>query len=169
GLDVLGSSRGQQFGVINGRSTTQVTFRYEIAGTRPGRYVLGPIRVAVGNQLLRAEEVTLVVAAPAPANADLPRPAPVGGPAKGRAGRGSDVASLVLSLEPPAPVVGQACRLRVQLVQRVEMSEDSDYDPPGTPGYWSESWSDLSRYRAREGRRIVIVTESALRLYPLAP
>ena len=169
GLDVLGSSRGQQFGVINGRSTTQVTFRYEIAGTRPGRYVLGPIKVAVGNQLLRAEEVTLVVAAPTPGDADLPRPAPVGGPAKGRAGRGSDVASLVLSLEPPAPVVGQACRLRVQLVQRVEMSEDSDYDPPGTPGYWSESWSDLSRYRAREGRRIVIVTESALRLYPLAP
>jgi hypothetical protein len=80
-----------------------------------------------------------------------------------------NVASLVLSLEPSAPVVGQACRLRVQLIQRANMSEDSQYDPPATPGFWSEMWSDLSRFEGREGRRPVIVTESALRLYPLAP
>src|SRR5439155_23926811 len=79
------------------------------------------------------------------------------------------VASLLVTLEPRQPVVGQACRLRVQLVQRVDMSEDSEYQPPSTPGFWSESWGEASRYEAREGPRSVIVTERSLRLYPLAP
>ena len=189
GLDLLGTSQGQQSNVVNGRTVNQVTFRYEIASSRPGRFPIGPIRVAVGNQSARALEVSLVVvepSAPAHANAapraranaagraapaDAPgRPAvpAVSAPVRAR-GAAGNVASLVLSLEPATPLVGQACRLRVQLIQRANMSEDSQYDPPSTPGFWSETWSDLSRYEAREGRRPVIVTESALRLYPLAP
>ena len=182
GLDLLGSSRGQQSNVVGGRTVNQVTFHYEIASSRPGRFPIGPIRVTVG-RITRGLEVTLVVDAPARAPAGKAgRPAAHAVPtvtsgAAGQAARvrtsprvaAGDVASLVLTLEPSSPVVGQACRLRVQLIQRANMSEDSQYDPPGTPGFWSETWSELSRYEAREGRRPVIVTESALRLYPLAP
>jgi hypothetical protein len=189
GLDLLGTSRAQQSNVVNGRTVNQVTFRYEIASSRPGRFPIGPIRVAVGSQGARALEVTLVVtespaashhaaastrarastsAGTAPASPARPSAAARSTPPHARAAPGN-VASLVLSLEPTSPVVGQACRLRVQLIQRANMSEDSQYDPPSTPGFWSETWSDLSRYQAREGARTVIVTESALRLYPLAP
>ena len=169
GLELLGSSRSQQFTSVNGRSTTQVTFRFELAATRAGRYAVGPFRVVVGGQTVRAPEQTLVVTTSVPS---APSGARVARGSPGRAQRasvGESVASLVLTLEPRAPVVGQACRLRVQLVQRVNMTEDSDYDPPATPGFWAETWSDLSRYQAREGRRPVVVTESSLRLYPLAP
>src|SRR5207247_4510447 len=41
GLELLGSSRSQQFTWVNGRSTNQVTFRFELAGTKPGRYTIG--------------------------------------------------------------------------------------------------------------------------------
>jgi len=44
-----------------------------------------------------------------------------------------------------------------------------DYQPPATPGFWSESWGDAARYEGREGRRKVLITERSLRLYPLAP
>ena len=188
GLDLLGTSRGQQSNVVNGHTVNQVTFRYEIASTHPGRFPIGPIRVAVAYQTTRSLEVALVVtdaAAPAPAQVGAAKGAHANGtghaavlpanrgtsapgePARGRAA--SSVASLVLSLEPSSPVVGQMCRLRVQLIQRSNMSEDSQYDPPSTPGFWAETWSDLSRFEAREGSRQVIVTESSLRLYPLAP
>jgi hypothetical protein len=190
GLDLLGTSRNQQSNVVNGRTVNQVTFRYEIASSHSGRFPIGPIRVAVAYQTTRSLEVALLVTEPsAPARAGpagrtrasggnhaapgLPAnslPAAAGAPSRARAGtNASHVASLVLSLEPSSPVVGQMCRLRVQLIQRANMSEDSQYDPPSTPGFWSENWSDLSRYEAREGTRPVIVTESALRLYPLAP
>jgi hypothetical protein len=161
GLEQLGSARSQQFSWVNGRSTNQVTFRYEIGATLPGRYSIGPIRVAVGGQTYRSGELPLVVSTTAPP--------PVPGARGGRTGRADAVASLVVTLEPPQPVVGQACRLRVQLVQRVDMAEDSDYEPPATPGFWTESWGEASRYSAREGRRQVIITERSLRLYPLAP
>ena len=75
---------------------------------------------------------------------------------RGRRGGANDVASLVVTLEPAAPVVGQACLLRVQLIQRVDMSEDSEYAPPTTPGFWSESWGDPSTFRGQEGRREVL-------------
>ena len=163
GLEALGSARAQQFSWVNGRSTNQVTFRYEIGAIQPGRYSIGPIRVMVGNQSFRSAELTLVVAPP---SAGGRSPATRGR----RSGRGSsDIASLVILLEPKQPVVGQACRLRVQLIQRVDMAEDSEYRPPATPGFWSESWGDASRFEAREGNRRVIVTERSLRLYPLAP
>ncbi len=159
GLELLGSSRSQQFSWVNGRSTNQVLYRFELGAARVGRYSVGPLRVTVGGQTFRSGEMALVVSAGAPAAA---------APARGR-GRGSHAASLVLSLEPRNPVVGQACVLRVQLIQRVNMAEDSEYDPPATPGFWSEKWGDASAYRAKEGRNDVSVTESSLRLYPLAP
>ncbi len=161
GLEQLGSARSQQFSWVNGRSTNQVTFRYEIGATLPGRYTIGPIRVAVGGQTYRSGELSLVVSTSAPSPAAAGRGA--------RNGRADAVASLVVTLEPPQPVVGQACRLRVQLVQRVDMAEDSDYEPPATPGFWTESWGDAARYESHEGRRQVIITERSLRLYPLAP
>ena len=162
GLEQLGSARSQQFSWVNGRSTNQVTFRYEIGATLPGKYTVGPIRVSVGGQNYRSSELALTVSNAAPS----PVPA---GRRGAHSGRSDEVASLVVTLEPHQPVVGQACRLRVQLVQRVDMAEDSDYQPPATPGFWSESWGDASRYEGREGRRKVIVTERSLRLYPLAP
>lgn len=157
GLELLGSSRQQQFTWVNGRSTNQVTFRFELGAARPGRYSVGPIRVAVGGQPFRSGELALVVSTAA---------APSVGGRGVSAGR---VASLVLTLDPPNPVVGQACVLRVQLIQRVNMAEDSEYDEPATPGFWSERWGDASAYRAKEGRNDVSVTERSLRLYPLAP
>jgi len=162
GLELLGSSRSQQFSWVNGRSTNVISFRFEIAASRPGRYTIGPLRVSVGGQVYKSGEETLNVAAAARS-----APRPVAG--RPRQVSTASVASLVLSLEPSVPVVGQACRLRVQLIQRVDMSEDSDYDPPATAGFWSETWSDMRRSQGREGSRNVIVTESSVRVYPLSP
>lgn len=161
GLELLGSSRSQQMSWVNGRSTNVITFRFEIGASRAGRYQVGPIRLTVGGQAFRSGEMPLTVTDSAPSTRVTP--------SRGRRGGANDVASLVMTLEPATPIVGQACLLKVQLIQRVDMSEDSDYTPPGTPGFWSESWGDASTFRGHEGRREVVVTERALRLYPLAP
>ncbi len=162
GLELLGSARSQQFSFINGRATSEVQFQYSIGAVRAGTFTVGPVRVNVGGQTYRSGEQPLVVTESAPAAPGTPA-------GTGRANpNAARVASLVLTLEPAQPVVGQLCRLRAQLVQRVPMSEDSQYDAPSTPGFWSESWGDVSHYEAREGRQTVVVIENAVRLYPLA-
>ena len=164
GLEQLGSARSQQSSWVNGRSLEQITFRYEIGATRPGPYSVGPIRVSVGGQFFHSGPLSLTVTAAVP-----PAPAP------GRRGHGArdrelaSVVSLLVTLEPQRPVVGQACRLRVRLVQAVGMAEEGDYAAPATPGFWSESWGDASHYTSGEGTHQVMVTERSLRLYPLAP
>ena len=163
GLEMLGMARSQQFSFVNGRASNEVQFQYSIGAVRPGTFAVGPVRVAIGGQVFRSPERTLVVT-PATAGA----PSTGGGGGAVASGRRTRVASLVLTLEPREPVVGQLCRLRVQLIQRVPMAEDSQYGAPGTPGFWSETWGDVTRYEAREGRQPVLVMETAVRLYPLA-
>ncbi len=164
GLELLGTSRSQSFSWVNGKSTSEVQFRVEIAGMDEGRYSIGPIRVTVGRQAFMGGARTLVVAAPS-----SPGPSAAPGASSGAArGAGASVGSLIMEMEPRDPYVGQLCRLTVRLVQRVDMSEDSQYESPSTPGFWTESWSDPVQYEAREGPRRVLVVERHQRLYPLA-
>ena len=49
-IDVVASGRSQSFSWINGRSSNEVSFRYEIAPRAEGRYSIGPIQVKVATR-----------------------------------------------------------------------------------------------------------------------
>ncbi|HYM80936.1 MAG TPA: BatD family protein [Candidatus Limnocylindria bacterium] len=151
GLEVLGSGREQNFSWVNGRSTVETVFRYEIGPTAAGRYALGPIDVRVSGQTYRSGVVGLDVSA-----------APV---RVGAAGGGP--ATLVVDLLPPSPYVGQLAILRVRLVQRTSLAEDPHYSPPATPGFWTDKPAPPESFYGDQGNQRVLVTETRTRLYPL--
>jgi len=153
GLEVLARDRAQSFSWVNGRSSSEVTYRIEIASSRAGRFAVGPVRIAVGRQVFVSNTLPLTVTAAAPSRARSP-------------GRGP--AALLLDLSPSDPFVGEICQLRVRLVQRVALAEASQYQPPAATGFWTERWSEPTSYEGREGTRPVVVMERRLRLYPLA-
>lgn len=64
GLEMLGSGRSQNFSWINGRSSAETNFHYELGAARAGRYTLGPFRVTAGGQTVTvpAVEVTVLAA-----------------------------------------------------------------------------------------------------------
>jgi hypothetical protein len=152
GLEVLGVSRAENFSWINGRSSSQTIFRYEIGTLRPGRYTLGPVRIQTGRQVLSSGVVELVVAA-APS-----------GPAGS-----SGAASLFVDVEPREPWVGEPVLLRVRLVLARDLAEEPAYVPPVTTGFWAEAASRPVSYYATQAGRRVLVTETRTRLYALAP
>ncbi len=153
GLELLGRDRSQSFSWVNGKSSSEVQFRYELGATRLGRYAVGPIRVTVGTQTFVSNALALEVTEPRPRRL-------------GTGGRGP--ASLYVSVTPTNPYVGQLVQLRVQFVQRAALAEDSQYLPPATPGFWTEGWSEPRNREATEGSRNVVVIERAQRIYPLA-
>lgn len=153
GLELLGSARSQNFSWVNGRSSNEIDFRYEIGAENAGRFRIGPVRVRVGNQTLEAAAVTLDVTS---------APRQVSGATRG-------AASLTADVTPGEPWVGQPVILRVRLVQRATLAEAPDYAPPSTAGFWSERASDPETYYAQQGNGRVLVTETRTRLYPLAP
>jgi hypothetical protein len=158
GLSLLASDRSQNFSWVNGRSTTQVQFRYELGADTPGDYRIGPIRVRIGSVDYLSEALPLRVDA---ASAVPPRA--IAGTAGGAPAR------LVVEVKPERPWVGQLVQLSMRLVQTADLSESRQYLAPGTPGFWSESWGEPVEYRAQQGGRAVAVTERRARLYPLAP
>ncbi len=153
GTEVLSSGRTQSLSWVNGRSTSEVVFRYELAPATPGRFTIGPLRVRAGNSVLTAAGVTMTVSAAA---------ASVG------AG-GTQPLQLRVDVEPVRPYVGQPVLMRVRLILRAPLAEDPQYGPPATPGFWSESPSPPESYYAAQGDSRVQVTETRTRLYPLAP
>jgi hypothetical protein len=152
GLEILGSSRQQSFSWINGRSTSEILYRYELSPSITGSFRVGPIRVRVGNQVHEAHGTTLSVGA---------EPTRIGA-------AGDGPAELRVDVEPSAPVVGQPVILRVRLIQRTPLAEDPQYLPPPTPGFWSEEATRPESFYADEGGRRVLVTETRTRMYPIS-
>jgi hypothetical protein len=152
GLQVLGSARSQNFSWLNGRSTTQTVFRFEVGAISAGAFTIGPIRVHVGEEDYEAPAIAISVST---------EHAPV-------TGSGDGPASLIVDVSPRDPYVGQPVILRVRLVQRSPLAEDPRYTPPPTPGFWAERFTQPESYYGDQGQSRVLVTETRVRLYPLA-
>jgi oxygen tolerance protein BatD len=156
-VEVLGSGRSQNFTWINGKSSVEIIYRYEIAASAAGRFSLGPIIVRAGKEVYRSGVLTLEASA---------APTQVGG--GGGGGGGSGAATLLVDVIPATPWQGQPCQLRVRLIQRAALAEDPQYSPPPTPGFWTGKPSPPESYYADERRRRVLVTETRTPLFPLA-
>jgi len=117
GLEQLGSARSQQFSWVNGRSTNQVTSATSSAPRCPA----GTASDRFASASAGRRSAVASCRSPCP----TPRPCPRRRPPGRTHGRAETVASLVGHAGASPAVVGQACRLRVQLVQRVDMAEDS--------------------------------------------
>ncbi len=163
-LDIAASGRSQSFSWINGRSSSEVTFRYEIAPRRAGNFSVGPIRVKVGNDVFTHPPLTLRADAGGAGG-----PGGSGGAPRlaDDANAGPAPASLIVDVTPREPYVGEPVLMRVRLVQRQPLAEDPRYSPPPTPGFWGESPSEPESYYGSQSGSRVLVTETRTRLYPL--
>lgn len=158
GLQLLPGGRSESFQWSNGVSRRRIEFRFGIATDRVGTHRVGPVVVQVGRKRYSSPAVGFTVRSAGAAQAP------------GRRAEGSGgVGTLSLRLEPAQPWVGEACRLVVRFVQRVDLAEDARYAAPPTPGFWSEKWGRAVTAAQQEGARRVLVSEQSLRLYPLAP
>ncbi|TMQ68741.1 MAG: protein BatD [Candidatus Eisenbacteria bacterium] len=77
-------------------------------------------------------------------------------------------ATLVVDVQPRDPSLGQEMTLVVRLVQRTNFAEDPQYTPPTTTGFWTDKPTTPQSFYAVERGERVLVTETRLRIYPLA-
>ena len=154
GIEILGTSRSQNFSWVNGRSSSEIGYRFEIGPTVAGTHRIGPIEVRVGGKTYRRAALTMRVTA-APQRVE------------GSAGDSDSPASLTVTVEPRDPYVGEPVIMRVRLIQRAQLAEDPRYTPPNTPGFWSENASRPESYYADQNRQRVLVTETRTRMYPI--
>ena len=158
GLMVLASGREQRFSWVNGKSSSQTLYRYEIGANAPGHYAIGPVQVHTTAGDFRSSTLALEVTA---------TPEHLGGRAPA-GDRGPEPATLSVTLEPSRPYVGQMVVLRARLLQRAAFTEDPQYTPPTTTGFWTDKPSAPESFYGDEHGRRVLVTETRMRMFPLA-
>jgi hypothetical protein len=137
GVAVRGGGSSRNLSWVNGQSSSETVFRYELVAGSPGRYAIRGIRVRVGREWFMGGALALEVRAVA------------------------QPASLVMDVTPPEPWVGQPVMLRLRLIEHLHVEDWTPYQPSDLTGFWAEpeskaatSWTDASRtLRMVETRR----------------
>lgn len=143
GLVIESSGTERQMSWVNGRSTSQVVFHYEIMARAAGTYRISNIRVTVGREVWSGPALDLVVE------------------------QGLSAAALRMDLLPADPYVGQPVFLRLRLIEHQTLEDWTPYAPENLTGFWSEPEGRRTIRRIEPGSPLRVV-ETRRRLYPLA-
>lgn len=66
GLSIQSLGQSRQFTMVNGRTTSSVSYNYQVTATRPGDYVIPAIQVEMDQQILSSRPLRLRVTASSP-------------------------------------------------------------------------------------------------------
>lgn len=169
GFNVVGTSTSSQISIINGTTTSQVVYLYQLQPYEVGALIIEPITLTVGGQTYSTQPIAVQVSqgSSAPAAADAAaspssnaRPAVT---AEDLSGQDLFVEALV---DNPAPYVGEQVTYTFRFYTAVSSWNQPQYQPPAFTGFWSEPQQDQQEYRAQAGSRIYRVTELRTILFP---
>jgi hypothetical protein len=117
GIEIISESRSSSFQLINGRSSSETTFIYDVLVRRQGTFNIGPVEVAVSGQKIVSNSVQIT--------AGLPGGSASGAGSAAGEGAGDGVATagitgpqILTSLSSQTVFVGQSLVLTIELRHR---------------------------------------------------
>lgn len=163
GFQVLGSSTSTQINMINGKTTSQVDYIYQLQATRAGDLQIPAISVNVDGQTYATAPITVHVtqgtAPAAPANSNGP-----GGAAASQSEDGDFFVEA--TTDQPAVYLGQQMIYTFRFYQAVDLFDQPSYNPPDFGGFWHGQKSEQSQAMTNVGGRTYRVTTLTTILFP---
>jgi len=165
GFNVVGTSTSTQISIINGATTSQVTYRYQLQPYETGELIIEPITLTLGGQTYSTQPIAVQVSqgSSAPATATAPSNAQPAVTSQELTGQDLFVEALV---DNAAPYVGEQVVYTFRFYKAQDLWDQPQYTPPAYTGFWSEPQQDQQEYRAQAGRRVYRVTELRTILFP---
>ena len=173
GFNIVGTSTSSQISIINGATTSQVVYLYQLQPYETGELVIEPITLTLNGQTYSTQPIAVQVSQGSSA------PAPASAPASAAASPSSNAQPAVTSeelsgqdlfvealVDNPAPYVGEQVTYTFRFYTAVNSWDQPQYTPPAFTGFWSEPQQDQQEYRAQAGRRVYRVTELRTILFP---
>ncbi len=163
---VVNSSQSSQFQIINGVTSAQILFSYQLRPTQTGPLTIPAIAIDVDGQRLETEPITVevvqgAVASPTP-------PAAGGGSAAVQAGRTANNDLLVEAIvDNPTPFVGEPLRYRFRLYQAIQLLRQPQLDLPEFTGFLRNELSPAIQLEEERDGRFYRVTEVQQMLFPI--
>lgn len=161
---VLGSSQSSQFQLINGVTSAQIVFTYQLRPTQTGSLTIPSIPIDVGGQTLQTEPITVEVvqgAVAPPAQPNEPTP-----PASQSSGENADLIVEAI-VDNPVPFVGEPIRYQFHFYQAVQLLRQPQLDLPEFTGFLRNELSPTTQSNTVRNGRSYLVTEVQQVLFPL--
>ena len=173
GFNVVGTSTSSQISIVNGATTSQVVYLYQLQPYETGELVIEPVTLTVEGQTYSTQPIAVQVSqgsgAPAPAGAAASAAASAPSndqPAVTAAELSGQDHFIEAIVDNPAPYVGEQVTYTFRYYTAVNSWDQPRYQPPAFTGFWSEPQQDQQEYRAQAGRRVYRVTELRTILFP---
>lgn len=163
---VVSSSQSSQFQIINGATSAQIVFVYQLRPTQTGVLTIPAIAIDVGGQMLETEPITVevvqgAVAPPTPATNDS-------GSTGGQAGRTENGELFVAAtVDNPTPFVGEPLRYRFRFYQSIQLLRQPQLDLPEFIGFLRNELSPATQLDEERNGRFYRVTEVQQMLFPI--
>ena len=152
GLTVVrGPSTSQQVSIINGRKSEKRSYTFNITGSKPGNYTIGPAEISVNGKRMRSRPFSVIVI-------------------QGREGVSSQKETLILAQASDSTAfLGQQIILQYRLVTQeniksYDMVSNFDFD-----GFYVQELDDISRRTERmiiDGEEYYSTVLEAVSLFP---
>jgi len=167
GFAVVGSSQSSQFSMINGKTSSQVNYIYQLQPTKTGALTIPAISIEVGGQTYQTQPVTVEVtagAAPPAQQSGGTAPSDLSAPAD----LGAQNFYVEAEVDNAAPVVGQQIVYTFRLYQAVNFYSQPSLDWPEFTGFVGYDLSPNSQFNQVIGQRQYLITEVRRALFPTA-
>ena len=128
-------SRSTNYQIINGRTSSSITYTYSFMASEVGEFTLPPIQVSVGGEMVRTAPVSYRILAPGEAN---------------RGGESRAELMLRIEVDDERPFVGQQIVASINLYF-LSGNEISSYQPVQgwrADGFWKEELQNIRQPRA---------------------
>jgi len=183
GFDAYYTGRASHIAMVNGVSSSSVEFSYSLMPKRPGHFVIAPIEVQAGQNILRSAQLELdVTGSAAPATRAVPSSSVPRAPAAPQApvesassvSPGTDENIFVQAWTDRKTLYqNQQMLLTYSLYTRYDTRYEGFDKEPETSGFWIEEFpmgQDVPRETVRmNGKRYIKADVKKLALFPTAP
>jgi len=169
GFQVMSSGKSSQFSILNGKMSSQVSYRYTLRPTREGQLTIPAINIEVDGQVYATQPIQIEVRSGT--NPLQPvQPIQPGGtisPDDLQPGVEGEEAFVEASLDNQEPYLGEQILYTFRFFRAVTFYEQPSYQPPSFKGFWSETDTEQfdydvqvagRRYRVVELQRVLIPT-----------
>lgn len=165
GFEVIGSSSGTQFSLVNNRTQVSQSISYSLMPVKSGEFTIPAARLVYGGKTYLTRPIKVrVTDGPVPAGSVAPsaaaRPAgPADGPGRTSESDSRDAAALFIATEVDRKeaYVNEQVTLTFKLFRRLQIA-NLNYTPPPTTGFIEESLGEEKNYgQVREGFRYEVL------------
>lgn len=171
GFNIMGTSTSSQISIINGTTSSSLTYSYRLQPNQTGQLVIDPVTVEFNGQTYSTEPITVQVSQGNGAPSAAPQTQQQSQPANPTSTtfQGQDT-YIEAEVSNPAPYLGEQITYTFRFYQANNMFDFFDqphYNPPSFAGFWSEeNQTEQSNYRAQAAGKIYNVTELQTTLFP---